>query len=82
MDASMPYSSEPLEPAAGPSEEQRAAQQAASSTLRRTPGEARVRGTVFQPACLAAARPITAGNVGMRLLEMMGWQEGSGAPCH
>ena len=32
------------------------------------------------PGVLAAARPIAAGNVGMRLLAKMGWQEGSGAP--
>ncbi len=40
----------------------------------------RVRAAVWQPGCLAAAQPIDAGNVGMRLLAKMGWKEGSGAP--
>ena len=37
-----------------------------------------VKAAVCQPGCLAKAQPIAAGNVGMRLLEKMGWQEGSG----
>jgi hypothetical protein len=81
MEDSMPCSSEPLESAPGPPDEQRAEQPAGSSSPPQTAGKSLVKGTVFQPACLAAARPIAAGNVGMRLLERMGWQEGSGAPC-
>ena len=40
----------------------------------------RVRAAVRQPGCLAEAQPIDAGNVGMRLLAKMGWEQGSGWP--
>ena len=79
IDASMLDDREALKAAVGTPAEAPLAEECQLPAADEAPAR-RVRAAVRQPGCLAAARPIAAGNIGMRLLAKMGWQEGSGAP--
>ncbi len=80
IDASMPDDCEALEAAAARVRAGSLSAEAGQLPPAHEVPARRVRAAVWQPGCLAAARPIAAGNVGMRLLAKMGWKEGSGAP--
>ena len=79
IDASMPSHRATEESGSGVHAEQSMAEASEAAASMQEARAQLLGAAVRQPGCLAAAQPIAAGNVGMRLLEKMGWQEGSGA---